>query len=145
MKHLFALRVSPTREERRALEAENKRWPANLVRVPEEALDRRSIIPRDHQPDEVWRSRDFLVQVFNEKAGVVRLSVIRTCHDGNQWADGITWDELQRLKMECGRGDKEAVEVFPRDRDVVNVSNIRHLWVLPEPLPFVWRNKGSTR
>ena len=31
-----------------------------------------------------------------------------------------------------------AVEVFPADDQVVNVANMRHLWVLPEPLPFAW-------
>lgn len=88
---------------------------------------------------EVWRSRDFLVQIFNEKFGIERLSINMTTTDGERWLDGISWDDLQRLKRECGRGDKWAVECFPSDRDIVNVANMRHLWVLPEPPPFGWR------
>ena len=34
-----------------------------------------------------------------------------------------------RIKTECGRGDLEAVEIFPRREDEVNVANLRHLWV----------------
>lgn len=43
-----------------------------------------------------------------------------------------------RLKAECGRGDKWAVELYPPDEAVVNVANIRHLWLLPEPPAFGW-------
>lgn len=32
-----------------------------------------------------------------------------------------------------------AVEIYPAERDIVNVANMRHLWVLPERLPFGWR------
>ena len=91
-------------------------------------------------PQEVWRSKSFLVQVFKEADGVTRLSVIRTAVrvDGD-WADGISWDDLQRLKSECGRGSLDAVEVYPADGEVVNVANMRHLWVLPVRLSFAWK------
>jgi hypothetical protein len=59
--------------------------------------------------------------------------------EGDRWADNITWDELQALKTQCGYGGHDAVEVYPPTRDVVNVANIRHLWVLAEKLPFAWR------
>lgn len=132
--------MSPTaisREQRRQLERDNARWPAHLVQVPK----------KDWPPSarsylkEVWRSRDFLVQVFEERMGIERLSVNRTSVEqgGKRWDEGIGWDELQRLKRECGRGDRDAVEVYPRDVDVVNVANMRHLWVLHEPLHFAWR------
>jgi hypothetical protein len=93
---------------------------------------------------EVWRSREFLVQVFQEGDGIVRASINRTSvNSGNgRWLDGISWDELQRVKREIGRGHRDAVEVFPADRDVVNVANMRHLWIFTEPLQYAWR-KGS--
>jgi hypothetical protein len=87
---------------------------------------------------EVWRSRDFLVQVFAEKDGVERLTICRTSPDGNDWEDRIAWDDLQRLKRECGRGERDAVEIYPADRDLVNVANMRHLWVTPTNIPFKW-------
>jgi hypothetical protein len=70
---------------------------------------------------------------------VVRLSVCRTSLAGDRWQDGITWDELQRLKRECGYGDADAIEVFPADTDVVNVANMRHLWVMADPIACAWR------
>lgn len=52
-------------------------------------------------------------------------------------------NDLQRLKRECGRGDLDAVEVYPRDCDVVNVANMRHLFVFESCLlPYVWRRRN---
>ena len=88
----------------------------------------------------VWRSKYFLVQVKLEN-GVTRLSVNRTELDSTgNWRDGITWDELQEIKDLCGFANREAVEVYPAAQDLVNVANIRHLWILEQPLPFIWRN-----
>jgi hypothetical protein len=129
--------VGPNRAMRRALEKENLLWPENLRQIPQTDWPTSSH-PTSPKRIECWRSRAFLVQVFSECGGIERLSVCRTSHNGNRWEENITWDELQRLKAECGRGDRQAVEIFPADRDVVNVANMRHLWVLVEPLPFAW-------
>lgn len=119
------------------LAIENAKWPASLKPVPV------NLWPADSDGAKrvaVWRSRSFLVQGFSEAGGVVRLSVNRTQLDDNgAWRDGITWDELQGIKDACGFEDSEAVELFPRSGGVVNVANLRHLWVLPVPLPFGWR------
>lgn len=132
-----------SREQRRAmlrqLERDNRAWPEHLVDCSAEAL------PRwrwdNGKPIAVLRSRSFMCQVFEAPGGVIRLSFNRTTMDETtwRWADGITWDDLQRLKREAGFGEQEAVEVYPPDGDVVNVGNLRHLWVLPHPLPFAWR------
>jgi hypothetical protein len=128
-----------TRQQRRALEAENAKWPERLRQVPRADWPQ-SVVPPSRQPTEVWRSRDFLVQVFAETAeGIERLSILRTQHDGSRFIDGIGWDDLQRLKNQCGRGDRDAVEIYPADRDVVNVANMRHLFVFVTPFPLAWR------
>lgn len=128
--------VMSTREQRRQLERENRKFPPTLQEVP------RHEWPNPNAPQvRVLRSRDFLVQVFSEPLpALVRLSVCRTRHNGARWDDGITWDDLQRVKREAGYSDKDAVEVFPADCDVVNVANMRHLFVLAEPLSFAWRH-----
>ena len=79
----------------------------------------------------VWRSRDLLVQIFSEGNGVDRISVNRTDQtpDG-KWKDGITWDELQAIKHAVGYGACIAVEMFPPDDKVINVANMRHLFVI---------------
>lgn len=103
-------------------------------------------LPRDQWPDQnapqlrVLRSRDFLVQEFSAEApALVRLSVCRTTLRGDRWQDGITWDDLQRLKRECGYGDADAIEIFPADVDIVNVANMRHLWVMNGFIACAWR------
>lgn len=127
--------IVSTRNQRRQLERDNEKYPLVL-----------KDIPRSQWPDplskhmRVLRSRNFLVQIFHAPApAVVRLSVCRTSIAGDRWKDGITWDELQQIKHECGYGEWDAVEVYPADENVVNVSNMRHLWIMAEPLEFSWR------
>jgi hypothetical protein len=93
-------------------------------------------------PVQAWRSRKYLVQLWDEPSEyqrMMRLSVCRVMQNANgRWQDGLTWDELQAIKREVGYGDWYAIEIYPRDEDVVNVANFRHLWLLPVPLPIGW-------
>ncbi|TDR82151.1 DUF7694 domain-containing protein [Paludibacterium purpuratum] len=128
------------REQRRmaqkAQHAHVAKFPERLEAVPAGQWPKaRAVRP----PFKVWRSRKFLVQAFMEAEAVVRLSICRTKLDGSRWEDGITWDELQEIKAEVGYADFDAVEIFPRASDVVNVANMRHLWVMPGPVSFAWR------
>lgn len=130
-----------SRSERRQLERDNAKLPLKLQRIQ-----------RDEWPDpnytalEVWRSRHFLVQVFEAKAPAIRrLSVNRTTLDGTRWAEGISWNQLQQLKSECGFGGYDTVEVYPRDCDVVDDASMRHVWIMPDLLPFAWGADGRTR
>jgi hypothetical protein len=127
--------VRPTREQRRQLERDRAKFPAELVLLPREQWER-ALDPRIA----VWRSRDFLVQVFKgvHPDVLVRLSVNITSHNGITWHDGIAWDELQRIKAQCGYAEHDAVEVYPAQSDAVTASNMRHLWVLHGRLPYAW-------
>ncbi len=134
--------MKPTKEQRKQLEKENAKYPWKLVEIPFEKWAA-SLQGLRNRPVKLFRSREFLVQVYAYDNYVVRLSVNRTSHNGNRWDDMITWDELQAIKRQAGYGDYDAVEVFPRDVDIVNVSNIRHLFVFCDrrDLPFVWRKE----
>jgi hypothetical protein len=96
-----------------------------------------------HRPDRfaVWQSLKFTVQAFHVPGNVVRLAVNRNelTGDTRLYADGITWEELQAIKDECGYADRMAVEIYPATDDVLNVINARHLWVIPIPLYFGWQ------
>ena len=142
--------MNATREsrlERRYLTETSRQYPAVLAEVP------RHEWPREMPPglERVLRSSTFLVQVYVPKFGARRLSICRTAFgklrrmgaERNDWAEGITWDDLQRLKREAGYGDQLAVEIFPPDADVVNVANMRHLWILDEPLEFAWQKRSN--
>lgn len=93
------------------------------------------------EPLAVWRSKDYLAVLYRQKAdGRRRLTVnsvrrmpCRSRKSGTDWRDGITWDELQRIKNETLGPDVWCVEVYPPESELVNVSNMRHLWPLEEP------------
>jgi hypothetical protein len=89
-------------------------------------------------PEAVWRSCLFLAQVFPAKDGARRISICRTELDLNgNWRADISWDDLQQIKNECGYSEFWAVEIFPPVSAVVNVANMRHLWVTHKP-DFAW-------
>lgn len=128
----------------KGLEAENRKYGDRLVQLPRE--DWGPTAQKMTKPIvEVWRSRKYMVQVYDEGPTLERISVCRCAIDldAGRWRDGMTWDELQAIKSEIGRGDRDAVEVFPADHDVVNVANFRHLWVFRDRfLDFAWRRPG---
>lgn len=116
----------------------NKRYPAHLVQVPRSEWPIWAGMPGARLPIEVWRSQQHLLMVYLEH-GYERLSIVRTALAGERYAGGISWDDLQRLKRECGRGDRWAVEIYPPEEHLINVQNMRHLWVLDAPPPYGWK------
>lgn len=92
-------------------------------------------------PVRVVMAGPYLVQEYDEGHGIMRLSVCGVDAHGAAWIDRIPWEDLQEVKRVCGYGDRDAVEVYPPDDDVVNVASMRHLWVLALPLAFVWRSR----
>lgn len=133
-----------TARQVRRLRRDNREWPAALKPIPWHEWPQEHATNSSHSHRMgVWRSKNFLVQAYREHGDVIRLSINRTDWDMNKqrWREDISWDDLQRLKGEAGFGDKMAVEIFPADSDTVNVANMRHLWVLPEPLPFAWKKR----
>lgn len=127
---------------RKALRKDNKKYSKELVNIPR---DQWPFTKPESNRTEVWRSRDYLVQVFAEGNQICRLSICKSDigKDGH-WVDGLSWDELQSIKNAIGFAEQDAVEAYPRERDVVNVANLRHLWVFPigYPFDFIWR-KGA--
>jgi len=128
--------LNPSAPQLRQLRRDNLAWPAVLVPVPRELWPFDPYVVREGASVRlnVWRSRTYLVQHFDERDNE-RLSINRTEWDERQkqFREDITWDDLQRLKAEAGFGDRAAVELFPPDRAIVNVANMRHLWLLRAP------------
>lgn len=114
-------------------------------------------VPKQEWPDsappalvKLFRSNEFLVQQYRD-GDYIRLTVNRATTsaedyetNGQDWQGDIDWEEMQKLKAQCGFKNQWAVEVFPPDREIVNVASMRHLWVLPAEPEYGW-TKAKTR
>lgn len=134
--------MKPNAAQLRQLKRDNMRHPAALAAVPWQEWPPAHLV--EARRLKVLRSRDFLVQIYEEPAAMLRMSVNRTawCERSSSWREDISWDDLQRLKREAGYADRWAVEIYPADRAVVNVANMRHLWLLTEPPAYAWGVKN---
>lgn len=133
------------RKERRQQRAENrallKGKGLKLEPIPVEDWPP---FPYHQCPRQIFISRKYLVQVYmenrNHRAGdLIRLSTCRSNvkTDGN-WDDRLSWDELMEIKRELGFGAWYGVEVYPRDCDIINIANFRHVWLMRQPLNIGW-------
>lgn len=127
--------ITASRTQRRLAAKENAKRPKALTQLEKAQWPNDGEVKRIA----VWCNRDFLVQVFAE-TDAIRLSINRTTlRSDGRWEDDISWDDLQRIKAEVGYRDRTAYEVYPRDHDVVNVANLRHLWIPHVAPTFGWR------
>lgn len=128
------------RRKQQYLRFENRRHTSSMREIPRSEWPAGKDAPG--APVAAFRSKDFLAQIYHER-GHVRISVNRTMIDGTgNWLEGISWDDLQRIKNEVGYGNSDAIELYPASKDVVNVANIRHLWVLPSGSEYAWRSRS---
>lgn len=128
------------------IKKENYRFTTEFVEIefPAGVTDKMT-----KKPFKLMRNEGFVAQLYRESHGAVRISVNRSevialnAQGGPIWGADISWEELQSIKSKLGYGHRDAVEVYPKDEDVVNVANMRHLFVLPadQDLPFIWRKK----
>lgn len=112
--------------------------PDTLTPIPQDRWPVMNVIPI-----QAWESKDFCVLQYDEGLfngdEMYRLSICRTTlRDDGKWEENISWDELMRCKNEVGFGDWYGVEIYPRDKDIVNVANMRHLWIFGKPLNIGW-------
>ena len=126
----------------RQIEKKNDSYPTQLIPVPESQWPK--TMAGESRPVRVMRSRDFIAMIYLESGGIRRISIKRTNFERTTglWNDDISWEELMVLKHEVGFGELCAVEVFPPDKDIVNVASMRHLWILPVPPHFMWGDTG---
>lgn len=132
------------REKIRYLRQQNKEFGPVMTEVPREHWDAACWDSTNRV--RVYRSNRYLAQIFAEEHGAIRISICRTeVDERGEWRQGISWDELHMIKRECGFGDCWAVEVFPSDASLVNVANMRHLFVLPSAPVYAWKRTEVTR
>jgi len=150
MKNLRGIYKSYSLKQRkiiaREIKKESQGYGNEYVEIPDaiaNTLDRNG---KSQILMKAFRNRRFLAQVYLN-GDYVRISVNRTDYDPDNdcWKEGITWDDLQKIKADMGFGNFDAVEVFPRDDDIIYVTNMRHLWIMPDghSLDFIWRKKSN--
>lgn len=124
------------RAQRRALEKVKRQliatYPDELTIVPENDPN----MPYTSHPqdlDSVWRNKKYTVMVWNVPAGK-KITISRNEWDSHtcRYKDGITWDEIMEIKRGVGFGNQNAVEFYPPDNEVINIANVRHIWILPD-------------
>ena len=128
---------------RRHLQQESRKFGEEFTRIADDEIKDVSFMGK--KPEAVFRNRNFLAAIFMDECegqSVCRLTVNRTelFQDGN-WIDKITWDELMAVKRGIGLRDHWMVEVYPEDAEIVDVANMRHLFLVPQP-PFAWTKEG---
>lgn len=139
------------RHARRSAAAQTRKLamkrPQNLTPVPAERWPPMRLKLVGVAMLAVWESKDYLVQTYTsptlqiggERFEVFRITVHRVTLDKTGRFDAdISWEELQAIKAAVGLGDAYALEIYPCEIDLVNVANMRHLWVLDRPLPLGW-------
>ena len=133
-------KISEINKANKYLRKENSKFTNDFVKIKTIPPD---VANKKGAPIQMFRNKDFLAQLFIEN-GKLRLSINRTQLNTNgDWMDNISWDELFMIKNSCGFAENDAVEIFPREEDYVNVANLRHLWIMKEPLEIAWRKKKS--
>jgi hypothetical protein len=91
----------------------------------------------------LWRNKFYqvekkILQPELGEAGAIWLSIKH--HDKKAIRD---WRHFQRIKNELAGAEREGLEIFPPESQLVDTANQYHLWVLPEGqrTPFTW-NQG---
>lgn len=104
-----------------------------MIEIPKDQWSKINRGKPDNDILQVFKSERFLVQV-RQHNNIVRLAINKVKWsniDGKIiWQDGITWDELQEIKNQCGFKDSWLCEYYPPQTKLVNIANVRHLWVM---------------
>ncbi|KYG90808.1 hypothetical protein A0U40_17930 [[Bacillus] sp. KCTC 13219] len=55
----------------------------------------------------------------------------------------IPWAEKQRIKNEIFGDEAHAIEVFPKESNLIDEANMYHIWVLPSEMVIPFGLKGE--
>lgn len=125
-----------------------------LQEVPREHIERSNAFVRTQAPSRVYvdSSSGWVVQVWDNATpgctgtpweGTLRVAVKHTRAKTPEQATNrgydlpVTWDDMQAIKDHFWE-ERIAVEVFPPKDKIVDVADMRWMWVLPKGtvLPF---------
>lgn len=131
-------RLSEKTQSRQIAKKSNGTWQP-MVEVPETKWP---ALPGPRRVVRFWANNKYTCMEYPPRRtefGIVRRLLIQRVT-----AERIArWEPLQRIKNEVVGTATLAIEVYPREDDVVNDCHVYHLWVLPEgyPLPGIGLSK----
>lgn len=118
-------------EKRRISEMRQKIRSANLNYGTQLTL-----LPTANGEPKTWRSKGFLVQEFPTGQGCVRLEIcVSAIDEHGRWKTVSSVEDMQRIKRECGYGDRYGYEAYPPDV-LSNWPTIRTLFISPAEMQF---------
>lgn len=94
------------------------------------------------QMDRCWMSDDniqVLSRLLMTKWGKVEhVTITMPCAMTSKGESDIPWDVKMQIKNELFGENRLAIEVFPKEKNLVDISDVYHLWVFPKEfdLPF---------
>ena len=80
-----------------------------------------------------WESDQYRVYAFLDQ-NTIRLDI-----EMLDKTDGLSWDDMPQIKNDCGYQHFDAVEFYPREQDVINTGNVRHIYLYSTLLPLIRR------
>jgi hypothetical protein len=91
----------------------------------------------------IWKNRFYVVVKTILEPEIGEASGLHLSIRHNERKAIRDWRHFQRIKNELAGSEREAVEIFPPESQLVDTSNQYHLWVLPEGTTsfFTW-NEG---
>lgn len=91
--------------------------------------------------DRVYRQgNDYVVMIRDVETvwGTVQHACIRNADNMD-----IPWAEKQRIKNEIFGREGQAIEVFPKESQLVDEANMYHIWVLDDAFKIPFGLKGE--
>ena len=96
--------------------------------------------------ERVWVSNELLVQLYKESDDLYRMTVSNkeyTLDKGHPiWKDGISWEDLMAVKKEIGMDAWWGLEAYPPEEFMVNVANMRHIFLQRDKPLWAWGAKS---
>lgn len=99
--------------------------------VTAEALYRHRLLNpgSTYRPDRVYQNNKFIVQVFDNKQILgmnATKAMIRRADSGTE----VFWADLQRIKNEIWGLEAQAIQMFPKESELVDDANLYWIWVI---------------
>ncbi len=102
--------------------------------ITDESRERNRLLngPKNFRPNAVYMNNRYVVQCFFNRSIIGKPAtkvMVRRCDSEPIYS----WPDLQRIKNEIFGAEAEAIQMFPKQSELVDDANLYWLWVLENP------------